>query len=93
MALALAYVQDVLNQLESTVVFDQVAWPELLRLLKFEDRADDLSKMVLGRMRLRQAQGGYEGLLAQVDALLKENAELRTQVEALTAPTPEPVHA
>ena len=91
MALALAYVNEVLGQVDTTVVLDETAWPELVRLLKFEDR--DLADLVLGRMRLRKATGGYDGLLAQVDALLKENAELRTQVDALTAPAPAPVHA
>ena len=87
MALALAYVNEVLNQLDSTVVVDDATWPELVRLLKFEDREADLAKMVLGRMRLRTAQGGYDGLLAQLDALLAENHALRSQLaERTTAP-------
>ena len=84
MALSVAYVNEVLNQLESTVVVDEQTWPELIRLLKFEDR--DLNDLVLGRMKLRMARGGYSGLMSQLDALLKENAELRAQVDELTKP-------
>ena len=90
MALSQAYVNEVLNHLPSTVVVDEATWPELVRLLHYEDR--NLNDLIVGQMTLRMAKGGYDGLLAQVSALLKENEELRKQVESLTAPTPEPVH-
>ena len=86
MALSITYVQEVLNHVDSTVVVDATDWPELLRLLKFEDRAEDLEKLVLGRMKLRKAVGGYAGVLHQLDALLAENAQLRAQVATLTPP-------
>lgn len=95
MALSLAYINEVLNQLDSTVVVDEETWPELLRLLKFEDREDDLKTLVLGRMRLRKATGGYDGLLKTIDELLAENRALRAEVDALQpspVPSPEPVH-
>lgn len=86
MALSLAYVNEVLNQVDSTILVDEVTYPELLRLLKFEDRAEDLERLMIGRMRIRMARGGYAGLLKQVDALLTENAALRQQLEEATAP-------
>ena len=82
MALTQAYVNEVLNNLTSTVVVDEETWPELVRLLKFEDR--DLTKLVIGRMKLRQAKGGYDGLMTNLSELLKENESLRAQVTALT---------
>ena len=91
MALALAYVNEVLNQLESTVVVDEQTWPELIRLLKFEGR--DLNTLILGRMKLRMAPGGYDGLLDQLVALRQENHDLQAKLEALTAAQPEPIHA
>ena len=66
------------------MVVDEETWPELIRLLKFEGR--DLTTLIIGRMRLRQAKGGYDGLMDTLSALLKENEELRKQVEQLTAP-------
>ena len=86
MALTQVYVNEVLNNVPSTVVVDEATWPELVRLLKFEDR--DLNTLIIGRMRLRQATGGYDGLMETLSALLKENEELRARVMALTA-TPE----
>ena len=83
MALTQAYVNEVLNNLTSTVVVDEATWPELIRLLKFEGR--DLTTLVIGRMKLRQAKGGYDGLMETLSELLKENETLRGQVEALTA--------
>ena len=95
MALTQAYVNEVLNNLTSTVVVDEETWPELIRLLKFEGR--DLTTLVIGRMKLRQAKGGYDGLMENLSELLKENESLRAQVEALTVqeastPTAELVH-
>ena len=100
MALTQVYVNEVLNNLSSTVVVDEQTWPELVRLLKFEDR--DLNTLIIGRMRLRQATGGYDGLMATLSALLKENESLRLQILALTdqvkaaqavpEPSPEPTH-
>ena len=98
MALALSYVNEVLNQLDSTVVVDEQTWPELIRLLKFEGR--DLTTLILGRMKLRMAPGGYDGLLDQLAKLRQENTDLRAQVAELSKPievplpnSPEPVHA
>ena len=82
MALTQVYVNEVLNNLPSTVVVDEQTWPELVRLLKFEDR--DLNTLIIGRMRLRQATGGYDGLMTTLSALLKENEALRLQITALT---------
>lgn len=82
MALTQAYVNEVLNTLASTVVVDEQTWPELIRLLKFEGR--DLTTLVIGRMRLRQAVGGYDGLTTSLAELLKENEALRAQVTALS---------
>lgn len=84
MALTQVYVNEVLNHLPSTVVVDETVWPDLIRQLHFEDR--DLTTLIIGQMRLRMAQGGYDGLMANLSALLKENEELRSQVEQLTAP-------
>lgn len=84
MALTQAYVNEVLNTLTSTVVVDEQTWPELIRLLKFEGR--DLNTLIIGRMKLRQAKGGYDGLMETLLALQKENEELRQQVEQLMAP-------
>lgn len=81
MALTQAYVNEVLNNLPSTVVVDEQTWPELIRLLKFENR--DLTTLVIGRMRLRQAKGGYDGLMETLSELLKENEELRAQLKNL----------
>ena len=83
MALSQVYVNEVLNHLPSTVVVDETVWPELIRLLHYEDR--DLTTLVIGQMRLRTARGGYDGLQADLRALLDENVALRTQVVALTA--------
>ena len=94
MALAQRYVNEVLNQFESTVVLNETEWPELVKALKFEDR--DLSTLVIGRMQLRMARGGYEGLMKDLAALLKENEELRQKIGATQtakAPKPELVHA
>lgn len=82
MALTQVYVNEVLNNLPSTVVVDEQTWPELIRLLKFEGR--DLNTLIIGRMKLRQATGGYDGLMTTLSALLKENAMLRVQITALT---------
>ena len=82
MALTQVYVNEVLNNLVSTVVVDEQTWPELIRLLKFEGR--DLTTLVVGRMKLRQAKGGYDGLMTTLSELLKENESLRAQVIALT---------
>lgn len=82
MALTQAYVNEVLNHLPSTVVVDEVTWPKLIKLLKFEGR--DLNELVIGQMKLREAKGGYEVLIANLHALLNENATLRTQVDDLT---------
>lgn len=97
MPLTQAYVNEVLNHLPSTVVVDETSWTDLIRLLKFEER--NLNDLIIGQMRLRMAQGGYDGLMDNLAALLKENETLRAQVteltkqmESLTAPTPEPVH-
>ena len=84
MALSLAYINEVLNALDCTIVVDEATWPTLIELLKFEGR--DLTTLVLGRMRLRHTAGGYDGLVTTVDDLLKENAELRKQVDLLTVP-------
>ena len=83
MALSQAYVNEVLNHLPSTCVVDEATWPELVRLLHYEDR--DLTTLVIGQMKLRSARGGYDGLMAQVTALLDENEALRTQITTLTA--------
>ena len=98
MALSQAYVNEVMNHLPSTVVVEESVWPELIRLLHYEDR--DLTTLVIGQMKLRMAKGGYDGLMADLAALLKENTILRTQVEELTkaldaatTPVVEPVHA
>ena len=82
MALTQAYVNEVLNNLTSTVVVDEQTWPELVRLLKFEDR--DLTTLVVGRMKLRKAKGGYDGLIGTLLELQKENESLRAQVTSLT---------
>ena len=84
MALTQVYVNEVLNNLSSTVVVDEETWPELIRLLKFEGR--DLTTLIIGRMKLRQATGGYDGLMASLSALLKENETLRAQIAELTVP-------
>jgi len=81
MALTQVYVNEVLNNLPSTVVVDDETWPELIRLLKFEGR--DLTTLIIGRMKLRQATGGYDGLMTTLSALLKENEALRLQILAL----------
>ena len=83
MALSQAYVNEVLNHLPSTVVVDEVVWPQLIQQLHYEDR--DLTTLIVGQMKLRMAKGGYEGLLADLAGLLKENADLRAQVTTLTA--------
>ena len=100
MALSQVYVNEVLNHLPSTCVVDETVWPELVKLLHYEDR--DLTTLIVGQMKLRQAHGGYDGLLAQTSALLDENEALRKQVATLTSqvddltkpePVAEPVHA
>ena len=97
MALSLAYVNEVLGQYPSTVVVSEQVWPDLVRALRFEGR--DLEKCVLGRMRLRWALGGYDGVLTKLEALTQERdaltlkvSELEQQVEALTSPAI-PTHA
>ena len=82
MALSQVYVNEVLNHLPSTVVVDETVWPELIRLLHYEDR--DLNTLIIGQMKLRMAKGGYEGLMADLSSLLKENTSLRAQVTELT---------
>ena len=83
MALSLAYINEVLNNLPCHVLVDEQVWPELLKALKFEGRA--LEDLVLGQMRLRWAPGGYEGLLQRLATLTQERDELRKEVEALQA--------
>jgi len=82
MALSQAYVNEVLNHLPSTCVVDEQTWPELVRLLHYEDR--DLTTLIIGQMKLRMAQGGYEGLMKNLTDLLTENEGLRNQVKTLT---------
>lgn len=86
MALALAYVNEVLNHLDSTVVVDEATWPSLVTALKFEGR--DLTQLVLGRMKLRWCPGGWEGLLARLDQVEKERDDLKAEVAALKALPP-----
>ena len=90
MALTQAYVNEVLNNLTSTVVVDEQTWPELIRLLKFEGR--DLTTLEIGRMKLRQAKGGYDGLVTSLSELLKENESLREQMQVVTAQEAEVAH-
>ena len=82
MALSLAYINEVLNQLPCTVVMDEQTWPQLLTALKFEGRK--LEDQVLGRMRLRWAPGGYEGLLQRMETLTQQREALQKDVETLT---------
>ena len=98
MALSQAYVNEVLNQLASTIVVDEQTWPRLITALKFEGR--DLTQLVIGQMQLRTTPGGYDGLQATLTALLNENkalrdriTELTQQVDRLTSPMPEPESA
>ena len=95
MALSQAYVNEVLNHLPSTVVVDEAVWPELIRLLKYEDR--NLNDLIIGQMKLRMAKGGYDGLLAEISALLRENETLRAQLKVVQVMVPveipEPAHA
>ena len=81
MALALAYVNEVLNHLPCTVVVDEQQWPELLSALKFEGRR--LEDLVLGQMRLRWAPGGYEGLMERLEKLTQQRDEAQKELEAL----------
>ena len=95
MALAQAYVNEVLNHLPSTCVVDEQTWPILVKQLHYEDR--DLKTLIIGQMKLRSAKGGYDGLQQTLSDLLKENEALRAEIERLktptSEPTPEPVHA
>lgn len=79
MALSLAYINEVLNNLPCHVVVDEAQWPELLRALKFEGR--NLEDLVLGQMRLRWAPGGYEGLLQRLEDLTKQRDALQKELE------------
>ena len=84
MALSLAYVNEVLNQVPSTVVVDEPTWQQLLKALKFEGRA--LEDCVLGRMKLRWVPGGWDGLLARLKTLTQQVETLTKQLEEATAP-------
>ena len=84
MALALAYVNELLNQVPSTVVVDEPTWQHLLKALKFEGRA--LEDCVLGRMKLRWVPGGWDGLLARLKTLTQQVETLTKQLEEATAP-------
>ena len=82
MALALAYVNEVLNQVPSTVVVDEPTWQHLLKALKFEGRA--LEDCVLGRMKLRWVPGGWDGLLVRLETLTQQREDLQAKVDTLT---------
>ena len=82
MALALAYVNEVLNQFPCTVVVDEQEWPDLVKALKFTDRP--LEDCILGRMRLRWAPGGYEGVLKQLADATQQVETLQASVHRLT---------
>ena len=81
MPLSLAYVNEVLNHVPCHVVVDEAEWPGLLKALKFEGRP--LEDLVLGRMRLRWAPGGYEGLLSRLATLTQERDQWQAKVKEL----------
>src|SRR3990167_2966605 len=90
MALAMAYVSEVIRQFATTVVVRQDDWPEMMRLFKFEP---SMPSCVLDRMTFVPVVGGFEGLqqrigetLAECDQLKAKVAELERQLEVVTAP-------
>ena len=83
MALSLVYINEVLNRTPCTIVVSQEEWPTLLAALKFEQR--EQKDLVLGRMTLRWAPGGYDGLMERLEELTQQRDDARKEVDALKA--------
>ena len=83
MALSLVYINEVLNRTPCTVVVSQEEWPGLLAAFKFEQR--EPKDLVLGRMTLRWAPGGYDGVMQRLEELTQQRDEARKELETLKA--------
>ena len=94
MLLTVAYINEVLNQHPSDVVFTPEVYAKVCQAFHLSPTSE--TAPVVSRLTLRSFPGGYSGMLEQLatmtqqrDELAQKVAELTSQLEVATAP----VHA
>ena len=85
MALTIAYINEVLNHIPSTVIVDEAGWTQLQDAFAGK-LTQPLEEAVLGQMRFRWVPNGYEGLMTKLAELSAKVEELTKQLEEATAP-------